>query len=113
MTAGAAGPKVGSSASEARLLSAGRRSGDGRQALRERKGYQVAEAYDQTISDAEEAARVKAELKIEAAKQWRYWGVADNAAFAATVANLTPPQQAGEAVFSVRDDGKVDLFLFY
>jgi hypothetical protein len=68
---------------------------------------------DQTISDTDEAARVKADLKTEADKRWRYWGVAANPAFAATVANFFPPQQAGEAAFSVREDGTCDLFLFY
>ena len=72
----------------------------------------MTESYDQTISDAEEAARVKAELKTDAVRRWRYWGVAINAAQAVAIANITPPQQAGEAVFSVREDGKVDLFLF-
>jgi hypothetical protein len=68
---------------------------------------------DQAISDEEAATRVKAELKTEAEKRWRYWGLASNPAFAVAVANFTPPQEAGEAVFSVRDDGTVDLFLFY
>ena len=73
----------------------------------------MTESYDQTISDAEEAARVKAELKTDAVRRWRYWGVAIHGAAAIDVANITPAQQAGEAVFSVREDGRVDLFLFY
>jgi hypothetical protein len=68
---------------------------------------------DQAISNDEAAAKVKAELKTEAEKRWRYWGVASTPAFAAAVANFSPPQEAGEAIFSVRDDGTVDLFLFY
>jgi hypothetical protein len=38
---------------------------------------------------------------------------ANNSQQAVEFANLPPAQGAGEAVFSVRDDGKVDVFLFF
>ena len=73
----------------------------------------MTERYDETDLDEEDVARVKADLKTEAAKQWRYYSVAKNPVHAVRIANVDPPQQAGEAVFSVREDGTVHLFLFY
>lgn len=46
------------------------------------------------------------------AKTWQYFLLADPQE-AASFANLEPAQQAGEASFSVREDGQTDTFLFF
>jgi hypothetical protein len=47
-------------------------------------------------------------------KRWRFMGVIlEDWFLAAQVANNPPAQQAGEAVFVSRPDGKVSLFLFF
>ena len=45
-------------------------------------------------------------------KIWRYFLLPDPQS-AADFANLDPAQQAGEASFSVREDGQTDTFLFF
>jgi hypothetical protein len=47
-----------------------------------------------------------------AAKTWHYF-LRASTADAAQFANQNPPQGAGEALFSVRDDGRVDTFLYF
>lgn len=46
------------------------------------------------------------------AKTWKYF-LRSDPQDAADFANLEPAQQAGEASFSVRDDGQTDTFLFF
>jgi hypothetical protein len=66
-----------------------------------------------TITNEEQAARVKADVKrANEPKQWRS-NFAVTAGLAAAFANMDPAQGAGEAVFSVRDDGGCDMFLFF
>jgi hypothetical protein len=47
-----------------------------------------------------------------ASKTWQYFGQFPSPQDAANFANLDPAQGAGEAVFSVREDGTTDTFLF-
>lgn len=67
-----------------------------------------------TIISEEQAARTKAALKrADEPKRWRFGGLATDVAAAMEFANAEPAQGAGEAFFSVRGDGTVDMFLFY
>ena len=69
-----------------------------------------------TITSEEEAVRVKADLLLErgaAPKKWHHGWLAANVEGAVWMANAIPPQGAGEAIFSVRDDGQVDVFLYF
>lgn len=63
-----------------------------------------------TVSPAE--AETKKNAAAVAQKTWQYF-LRSDPADAARFANVNPPQGAGEAVFSVRDDGQVDTFLFF
>jgi len=45
-------------------------------------------------------------------KTWQYFGTFASPEEAAQFANLEPAQIAGEAVFSVRESGETDTFLF-
>jgi len=58
-----------------------------------------------TSADAKKSVAV-------AAKTWRY-SLQPSPEEAVVFANTDPAQGAGEAVFSVRDDGSVDTFLFF
>jgi hypothetical protein len=71
---------------------------------------------DEIITSEEQAVRVKAELLLTrgaAPKRWNVGWLAANVDGAVAIANAAPPQGAGEAVFSVRDDGQVDVFLYF
>jgi hypothetical protein len=71
------------------------------------------ERPDQTIiANAQDVARVKVKSQTDEPKKWQHF-VSSNPQFAALFANSTPPQQAGEIIFSVRDDGNVDIFAFF
>lgn len=65
---------------------------------------------EQVISE-QSAPAAKAGVGVQA-KQWRYSGRFANGAAAATYVNAPPAQQAGEASFSVHDNGTVDVFIF-
>jgi hypothetical protein len=58
-------------------------------------------------SPESKAAEVSAE-----ALMWRYEGLFDNPQAAVNFTNAPPAQVAGQAVFSVRENGRTDLFLF-
>jgi hypothetical protein len=65
------------------------------------------------IADTDDIAKIKAELKrTDEPKKWQYF-LSIGPQLAAAFANSTPPQGAGEIVFSVRDDGMVDMFAFF
>jgi hypothetical protein len=65
------------------------------------------------LAYTDDIAKVKAELtRTDEPKKWQYF-LSPNAPLAAAFANSTPRQRAGEIVFSVRDDGQVDLFAFF
>ena len=75
----------------------------------------MTESYGEVITNEEQAARVKADLKSADAvpgKRWRAT-ISSNPELAVAHANLPPAQGAGEAVFSMRGDGNVDVFLYY
>lgn len=55
---------------------------------------------------------IKKDIQGPAGAVWRYF-LRPNQQDAADFANQDPPQHAGEAVFSVRDDGQVDTYLFF
>jgi hypothetical protein len=46
------------------------------------------------------------------AKTWQYFGTFSSASDAAQFANLEPAQGSGEAIFSVRENGEADAFLY-
>jgi hypothetical protein len=60
-------------------------------------------------SDAETK---KSQAAIVQTKTWRYF-LRPSPEDAAELANLDPAQGAGEASFSVRDDGQTDTFLYF
>jgi hypothetical protein len=65
------------------------------------------------IAETDDIAKIKAELKrTDEPKKWQYF-LSPGPLLAAAFANSTPRQQAGEIVFSVRDDGMVDMFAFF
>lgn len=64
----------------------------------------------QLVSEAD-AAGAKASAGV-AAKSWHYSGLFANPAAAVNFVNAPPAQQAGEAVFSVRENGRTDVFIF-
>ena len=65
------------------------------------------------IADTYDIAKIKAELKrTDEPKKWQYF-LSIGPQLAAAFANSTPRQGAGEIVFSVRDDGMVDMFAFF
>ena len=73
----------------------------------------MTEQSDEIITSEEQAVRVKADLKVdEPVKTWKLLRFSSGDV-AIHFANSDPAQQAGEAVFSVRDSGLVDGFLFY
>jgi hypothetical protein len=73
----------------------------------------MTELSDEIITSEEQAVRVKADLKVdEPLKTWKVLRF-NSGELATHFANASPAQQAGEAVFSVRDSGLVDGFLFY
>ena len=53
-----------------------------------------------------------ADEDVDAPKKWRYF-LRANPQDAVNFANQPPAQLAGEAQFSVRDDGRTDTFLFF
>ena len=61
---------------------------------------------------ATETTNAKKEIMGPAGAIWRY-SLQSSPQAAADFANLEPAQHAGEAVFSVRDDGQTDTFLFF
>jgi hypothetical protein len=66
----------------------------------------------EVITSKEQAAKVKADLKAdEHVKIWHH-ARAFTVTMAAEFANIAPAQGPGEASFSVRDDGQVDVFLY-
>jgi hypothetical protein len=75
----------------------------------------MTESFGEVITNEEQAVRAKADMKAAdavPAKRWRAQH-ASNVEWAAALANLEPAQGAGEAVFSVRQDGIVDVFLYF
>ena len=75
----------------------------------------MTEQIGEVITNEEQAVNVKADTKAADAvpgKQWRAHH-ASSPDLAASLANADPAQGAGEAVFSVRQDGIVDVFLYY
>lgn len=58
-------------------------------------------------SPESKATEVSAEALI-----WRYEGLFANRQAAVNFTNAPPAQVAGQAVFSVRENGRTDLFLF-
>ena len=73
----------------------------------------MTQSYERIISTDEDAARFKAELAdVDVPKRWVYAGRYSNGDAAARSANFSPPQLAGEAIFSVLENGRVDMFLF-
>jgi hypothetical protein len=65
---------------------------------------------EQVISE-QAAPATKNQVGIQA-KQWRYSGRFANGAAAVAFVNAPPAQQAGEAGYSVHDNGTVDVFIF-
>lgn len=65
----------------------------------------------ETITEVDAAVEKKARVATST-KTWLYAGRFGNAQAAVTYINTPPAQQAGEAVFSVHDDGTVDVFAF-
>jgi hypothetical protein len=73
----------------------------------------MTQSYERIISNEEDAARFKADMAdVDGPKRWVYAGRYGNGDRAAQSANVSPPQLAGEAIFSVLENGKVDMFLF-
>jgi hypothetical protein len=73
----------------------------------------MTQSYERIISNDEDAARFKADLAdVDVPKRWVYAGRYSNSDAAARAANFSPPQKEGEAIFSVLENGRVDLFLF-
>jgi hypothetical protein len=73
----------------------------------------MTETYDQIIASEEQAASVKAAMaSVDEPKKWKA-SRTTTAELAAALANIPPAQGAGEAVFSMNNDGMVDVFLFY
>ena len=67
----------------------------------------------EVITSKEQAAKVKADSKAdEHVKIWHH-ARALTVTMAAEFANIAPAQAPGEASFSVRDDGQVDVFLYW
>ena len=77
----------------------------------------MTETYDQIITSEEQAASVKAALTADPTDvsvlnpRWQAFRFA-TPQLAVFYANENPPQKAGEAVFSLGDDGVVHAFLF-
>jgi len=69
----------------------------------------VTQSDEQIASPSPEskAAEVSAE-----APTWRYDGLFASPQTAVAFVNAPPPQVAGQAVFSVRENGRTDLFTF-
>jgi hypothetical protein len=65
---------------------------------------------EQVISE-QDAHAAKGGVGIQA-KQWRFSGRFANGAAAVAFVNAPPAQQAGEAIYSVHDNGNVDVFIF-
>jgi hypothetical protein len=73
----------------------------------------MTQSYERIISNDEDAARFKADMAdVDVPKRWVYAGRYSNSDAAARAANFSPPQKEGEAIFSVLENGRVDLFLF-
>jgi hypothetical protein len=69
----------------------------------------MSETRASSEDDIEKPAAADAALAV---KRWRY-GLLASPIDARDRANAAPAQVAGEAVFSVRDNGQVDTFLFF
>lgn len=69
----------------------------------------MSSASEETVSTSPES---KADEISAQAKTWRFDGLRANPQAAVAFANAPPAQVAGEAVFSVREDGRTYLFLF-
>lgn len=69
----------------------------------------MTQSEEEVVSPSPEskAAEVSAEALV-----WRYEGLFPNPQAAVQFTNLPPAQVAGQAVFSVRENGRTDLFLF-
>ena len=69
----------------------------------------------EVITSKEQAARVKADLRADEPDHVKIWhhARAFTVTMAADFANIAPAQGPGEAAFSVRDDGQVDVFLYW
>jgi hypothetical protein len=73
----------------------------------------MTQSYERIISNDEDAARFKADMAdVDGPKRWVYARRYSNSDAAARAANFSPPQKEGEAIFSVLENGRVDLFLF-
>ena len=73
----------------------------------------MTQSYEPIISNDEDAARFKADLAdVDVPKKWRYAGRYANGDQAAFSANISPAQKEGEAIFSVLENGRVEMFLF-
>ena len=65
---------------------------------------------EQAISE-QDAPASKSRVGVQA-KQWRFSGRFANGNAAVAFVNSPPAQQAGEAAYSVHDNGNVDVFIF-
>jgi hypothetical protein len=63
------------------------------------------------VSQADAESK-KSQAAIVQTKTWRYF-LRSSPEDAANFANVDPAQGAGEASFSVRDDGQTDTFLYF
>ena len=65
---------------------------------------------EQAISE-QDAPAAKSRVGVQT-KQWRCSGRFANCAAAVAFVNAPPAQQAGEASFSIHDNGTVDVVIF-
>ena len=65
----------------------------------------------QSAASQADAETKKSQAAVQT-KTWKYV-LRSSPEDAANYANVEPAQGAGEAVFSVRDDGQTDTFLYY
>jgi hypothetical protein len=77
----------------------------------------MTQSYERIISNDEDAARFKADMAAvdgptPAVKRWVYAGRYSSSDQAARAANFSPAQKEGEAIFSVLENGRVEMFLF-
>jgi hypothetical protein len=77
----------------------------------------MTQSYERIISNDEDAARFKADLAAvdgptPGVKRWVWAGRYSSSDQAARAANFSPAQKEGEAIFSVLENGRCDLFCF-